>query len=208
MNDTDDLIAQLATSGAAQVEGALWRFALPLVFAALFCAAILLLTLGQPFAAVEIYGPVPLIVKWAFSLPLVIGGALALHALGQPGRNCARRLGFLAVPFIFAAVLLVLDILSASEASSGATWTSCLTAMATLSPVGFAAAIIATRWLAPTDLRKAGFAAGIFGGGLAMSAYSPFCPELGMVFMTLYYCLPVAVMAAIGWIAGPRLLRW
>ena len=50
--------------------------------------------------------------------------------------------------------------------------------------------------------------AGLFGGALSMTAYAPFCPELGMTFMTLYYCLPILVMAGIGWMFGPRLLRW
>lgn len=67
---------------------------------------------------------------------------------------------------------------------------------------------MATRWLAPTELRKAGAVAGIFGGSVAMSAYAPFCPELGMLFMTAFYILPILVMAGIGWLTGPKLLRW
>jgi len=184
------------------------HFVLPLGLAFLFCGAILLLVLGQPFLALDLYGPVPLMVKWVFSLPLVIGGALALYALGHPGRQTSRHLGVLCLPFLFLGLLLAINLLTTTAPTSGASWTNCLTAMATLSPIAFAAAIIATRFLAPTRLKLAGMVAGLFGGGVAMTAYSPFCPELGMVFMLLYYVLPVIVMAVIGWFAGPRLLRW
>ena len=40
------------------------------------------------------------------------------------------------------------------------------------------------------------------------TAYAPFCPEHGAGFFILFYCGPTALLAGLGWLAGPRLLRW
>ena len=46
------------------------------------------------------------------------------------------------------------------------------------------------------------------GGAVAMAVYSPYCPERGALFMAVFYCLPILAMAGLGWLLGPRLLRW
>jgi hypothetical protein len=208
MSNTDDLIASLAAQGATPAPHVLRRFLAPLIVVAAANAMFWLVLLGEPFAAVESYGPVPMIVKWGFSLPLVIGSAAALYALGKPGHSTRARVLLLTVPFALAAVVLIIDLAIGGGSFPGATWDRCLLAMGTFGPICFAGAIVATRWLAPTELRKAGAVAGIFGGSVAMSAYAPFCPELGMAFMTAFYILPILAMSAIGWLAGPKLLRW
>ncbi len=208
MSNTDDLIANFAAQGAEPPPHVLRRFVLPLIAVSAISAAFWLLLLGEPFTAAERYGPLPMIAKWGFSLPLVFGSAYALLAMGKPGQAVQGRLLFLAIPFAAAAALLVVDLSNGGGGFPGETWDRCLLAMGTFGPLCFAGAIVATRWLAPTELRKAGAVAGIFGGSVAMSAYAPFCPELGMAFMTTFYILPILIMAGIGWLAGPKLLRW
>ncbi|GAA0277581.1 hypothetical protein GCM10009127_17990 [Alteraurantiacibacter aestuarii] len=208
MKTTDDLIASLARQGAATMPFAKQRFVLPLLAVSVLCAAAMLALLGAPFRPTQLHGIGPMVVKWGFSLPLVTGAVLALYGLGRPGRTERGPLTFVWVPFLAVAVLLAIDIADPSGSFPGQTWRQCLLAMGAMSPLAFAGAIIAARWLAPTQLRRAGMAAGLFGGGVAMSAYAPFCPELGMIYMAVFYCLPILVMAAIGWLLGPRLLRW
>jgi len=41
-----------------------------------------------------------------------------------------------------------------------------------------------------------------------MTAYAPFCPGEGALYFVTFYLLPILAMAGIGWLAGPRLLRW
>jgi len=208
MSSTDDLIAGLAAEGAAPAPHASRRFVMPLAIVAAINAAFWLVLLGEPFSAVDIHGPRPMIVKWGFSLPLVFGSASALYALGKPGQSAQARVLFLTIPFVLATAVLAVDLAIGDNGFPGETWDRCLIAMGTFGPLCFAGAIMATRWLAPTELRKAGCVAGIFGGSVAMSAYAPFCPELGMLFMTAFYILPILALAGIGWLAGPKLLRW
>lgn len=208
MKHTDDLITDLAARGAAPSPHAARRFVTPLVLVSLLCAFAMLSLLGAPFLTIPSHGIGPMAVKWGFSLPLVLGAALALYALGQPGRDAGWRLAFLAIPFILTLLLLAADLALAEQVFPGRTWQTCLAAMACMSPLAFGGAIIATRWLAPTDLRRAGLVAGLFGGGVAMTAYAPFCPELGMAYFATFYLLPILAMAGLGWLLGPKLLHW
>ena len=208
MTNTDDLITSLAADGATAPAHSLRRFLLPLIAVSLVNALLLLLILGEPFAAIAQYGIGPMVVKWGFSLPLAFGAAYALHALGKPGVNAKNRILFLALPFIAAGVLLGVDLANNGGMFPGRTWAQCLAAMGVFSPVCFAGAVLAARWLAPTELRKAGGVAGLFGGGMAMTCYAPFCPELGMLYMFSFYVLPIMAMAGLGWLFGPKLLRW
>ncbi|WP_338244518.1 DUF1109 domain-containing protein [Aurantiacibacter hainanensis] len=208
MRQTETLIDSLAHEGGAPPAGALARFAGPLVVAALLCALGVSLVLEGAFSSSAINGYAPIFVKWGFSIALVLLSGSALWAIGHPGKRTGGALIALSVPFILVAILLALDLAVGERTFPGETWRRCLSAMTIMSPLAFAGAIMATRWLAPTNLRLAGLAAGLFGGAVAMTAYSPYCPELGMAYMAVFYCLPILAMAGIGWMIGPRLLRW
>ncbi len=208
MTGTDDLIADLAQQGAGPGPHTKRRFFVPLAVVSLLCGIVLVAILGMPFQAVPYVGISPYVMKWAFSLVLVVGGALALHALCKPGRDARLQMRLLALPFVVVALFTVIEVLMLEPRFPGVTWLRCLAAMALLSPLAFTGAIVAARWLAPTDLHSAGLAAGLFGGGVAATAYAPFCPELGALYMLTFYCMPILVMGAIGWLCGPRLLRW
>lgn len=208
MTTTDDLLDRLSADGAATAGKPRLVFGGWLLGAALLCAAGVSLLLTEAFYSVELYGLGPMVAKWGFSLSLILFCVLALRMLGKPGRNSGVLLALLALPFVPVAALLALELSTVGPMMDGPTWPRCLLAMAIMSPIGFAGAVLAVRSMAPTRLHSAGLVAGLFGGALAMTAYAPFCPELGMTFMTLYYCLPILLMAGIGWMFGPRLLRW
>lgn len=208
MTGTEKLIADLASKGAAASPYAMRRFVMPLVIVSLLSALALLAMLEPPFGSVGLHGIWPMAVKWGFSLPLVIASALALHSLSKPGRKSASHSALLALPFIALLVLLMAELATGDASMPASGWERCLAAMGIFGPLAFAGAIIAARWMAPTNLRSAGFVAGLFGGGVAMSAYAPFCLGEGMIYMALFYGLPIAAMAGAGWLLGPRLLRW
>lgn len=208
MTNTEDLIDQLAAESALAPAPYALSFALPILAAMLACAAGVLLVLEGPFASVEAHGIGPLMVKWGFSLALLALCAPALWVLGKPGRTTRWVLAAITLPFIPIAALLVYELALAGPMLGAETWWRCLLAMAIMSPLAFAGAIYALRALAPTNPQSAGLVAGLFGGAVAMTAYAPFCPERGMMFMTIFYCLPMLAMGGIGWLAGARLLRW
>lgn len=212
MTNTNDLIAALSDDlsgkGLANRGTGAMRFATVLAAAFALCICAILLWLQNPFAAYANSGFEPLYFKLAFSLSLLLFAPVALWVLGRPGREAHWMLGALSVPFVALTMLFIGDLAGDAQPLFRGTWRTCLTAMLTLSPLAFGGAVMAVRQLAPTNLRLAGFVAGVFGGGVAMTAYTPFCPERGLDYMMAFYCLPILTMAAIGFLAGPRLLRW
>lgn len=68
-----------------------------------------------------------------------------------------------------------------------------------------------TLWLrqgAVTDLRRAGWLVGLGAGAFGTFAYSLHCPSDSVHYIALWYSLALALCAAIGRLAVPRLLRW
>lgn len=208
MERTEDLIARLAAAPSAKRGTMLQHFVLPLLLACVLCIGATALVLDDPFPTYHLRGWLPMIVKWGFSVSLLLVATLALNVLGRPGRPSGLMLASLLLPFAFVGYFALPALLLGDLPWPGVAWERCLIAMAIMSPIGFAAAITATRWLAPTDTRGAGMVAGFFGGALAMTAYAPFCPGEGALYFVTFYLAPILIMAGIGWLAGPRLLRW
>lgn len=208
MTTIDSLLDRLADESAQPPAGMAWRFALPLLVVMLACALGVALVLDGAFASVASDGAGPITVKWGFSIAVLLLCGGALWVLGKPGRPSRWAVAALAIPFVPVVALLGLELSLAGPRLYGETWAQCLAAMLVMSPVAFAGAVWAMRALAPTNLRQAGLVAGLFGGAVAMTAYAPFCPERGMLYMAVFYCLPMLAMAGIGWLAGPKILRW
>jgi hypothetical protein len=90
----------------------------------------------------------------------------------------------------------------------GETWLSCPTNVVALSLPALAGALWALRGLAPTQLRAAGFNAGLLAGALGAMGYSLVCPEVSATFVAVWYSLGVLLTGLLGAVLGPRLLRW
>ena len=90
----------------------------------------------------------------------------------------------------------------------GHSWHACPWRVALLGLPILAAAIIGVRRLAPTRLRAAGAATGLFAGAAGAAAYSLSCGETSVAFLATWYLLGVLVVAGLGWLIGPRMLRW
>lgn len=208
MNTTDDLIAKLAAEPARPARARALAFGVPLAAAVALGFVLLIFVLGDPFADVTRRGAGPLAAKWAFSGLLMCSCAAALYQLGHPDRRAGWLLAVPVLPFAVFALLAVAELVGVMAPFPGATWATCLMAMAVLSPLGFGAAVLALRSLAPVHQDEAGFVAGLFGGALAATAYAPFCPESGAIYYLVFYGLPMLTMAGLGWLLGPRVLRW
>ncbi|MGE6919250.1 NrsF family protein [Achromobacter kerstersii] len=73
---------------------------------------------------------------------------------------------------------------------------------------GLAAALWALRTLAPTRLRFAGFAAGIFAGAQGVLGYVLIGPDDAYLFVAMWYTLGVLLTGFIGMLLGSKVLRW
>lgn len=66
----------------------------------------------------------------------------------------------------------------------------------------------AVRGMAPTQPAAAGFATGLFAGGVAATVYGLHCAENTFTFVALWYSLGVLSLAALGALVGRWALRW
>lgn len=212
--NTDDL-ATLLSTGAERIDPrAPVRRAIAAVAAGLLAAALLMAawlgvrpTLGQDL-------PVPMFwVKFAFVAWLAAGGWMAVVRLARPGVRLAR------VPLALATAVGAMWLLAAlalagadaprrAELVFGQTWSACPLNIAVLSLPIFAAALWGMKGFAPTRLRWAGAAAGLFAGAAGAAVYAFHCPELAAPFLGIWYVLGMLVPAALGALIGPRVLRW
>lgn len=152
-------------------------------------------------------------VKLAAMVAIAAGAALSLFALSRPDGSSGRGLvvSMLVAGLVLAAGLVVLAIAPSdmrTETLLGHSWNRCVPrVMAAALPV-FAASILVLRAMAPTRLRLAGFAAGLFAGAAGAAVYSLSCTETSLTFLAVWYQGAVLIVALLGALMGPRLLRW
>ena len=61
---------------------------------------------------------------------------------------------------------------------------------------------------APQTPRVAGALAGLAAAGIAATLYASNCPDNSPLFVASWYPLATLIVAAVGALAGDRLLRW
>lgn len=209
---TQSLIEMLAKgAGPAPQAPVLLRLA-PVVALGLIASAL--------FALVSM-GSIP-VAMWATQAPwlkLMYGGSLALAAgwlTARLSRPVARTYWPVrAVLAVFSSILALGALTLVTSAPDqrmaalfGETWLSCPTNVVALSLPALAGALWALRGLAPTQLRAAGFNAGLLAGALGAMGYSLVCPEVSATFVAVWYSLGILLTGLLGAVLGPRLLRW
>ncbi|MFT0172697.1 DUF1109 domain-containing protein [Paraburkholderia mimosarum] len=211
---TDDLINLLAT-GVMRVDRkvALRRFAraLPLGFAGSVVLMSVVFGVRHDLWSVA-HTPI-FWAKLAFPFGVALAAALAVSRLGRPGLRGGYAWALVALPFVavLAAAWLVLGDAQPAQRVPlvlGLTWRTCPFNIVLLSVPTFAAVFWAVRGLAPTNLRAAGAASGLFASALATIAYCLHCPEMSPAFWSVWYAIGMLLPAGAGAWLGPRLLRW
>jgi hypothetical protein len=211
---TSDLVDLLARDTApVSSNAAARRLGAALVIALGGAMMVLLAVLGlNPQLAATAWLPL-FWVKIAFVAGVAIAGGLAARRLAIPG---ARLTG---VPLAHAAPLVAIWLIAATILAAaapgeriplllGETWRVCPFNITMLSVPGFFAMLWAMKGLAPTRLRLAGAAAGLFAAGAATLVYTLHCPELAPPFLGTWYVLGMAIPTIAGGVVGPRVLRW
>ena len=84
----------------------------------------------------------------------------------------------------------------------------CLMMVPLLSIAPLAALLLAMRAGAPQNPGIAGALAGAAAAGVAATLYAANCPDDSPLFVASWYPLATIIVAAIGAVAGARLLRW
>jgi hypothetical protein len=84
----------------------------------------------------------------------------------------------------------------------------CLVAIPLLSLPPLAAALIGLRHGAPTRPALTGAIAGMLSAGLAATLYASHCTDDSPLFVATWYTIATALVAAIGGLAGAKVLRF
>lgn len=211
---TDDLIDALASDAGRAQRPPQRRLALVAGLGALAALVLVLAWLRtRPDLMPAMRGGM-FWMKAAYTAALGVAGYLAIERLARPGGS-GRRGWFLggAVLGLFALLGVVQammspDIQMALRMLRGHSWNVCSRNILTLSLPMLALGLWTVRGMAPTRPVLAGFATGLFSGGVAATVYGLHCPEHTFTFVALWYSLGVLLTAALGALIGRWALRW
>jgi len=211
---TDTLIDLLATGAGTAQRHAVTRRFLAAVGSGTAGALLLLLAVFGVNPVLRDYLTLPQYwMKVAFTFALAAGGFQLSRRFARPGVPAGAAvwsvlLPMLAMWILAAVVLLGADASARSHLILGDSWNVCPFNIAFLSAPAFIATIWAMRGLAPTESRSAGAAAGLCAGALGAAVYCLFCPELAAPFLAIWYVIGILIPSVVGFLLGPRLLRW
>jgi hypothetical protein len=209
---TDSLIDLLATGAGPAPSHVVLRRLLPMAGLGVLVSAVLSLALFGPIPSSMYATPAP----W---IKLLYCGGLAAAAAWLVGRLAvpvARLTGpqravtavVLGMAMLGAAVLAVAPASEHRELVLGHSWLKCPWTVALMAVPGLAGLLWALRGLAPTQPRRAGFAAGLMAGALSASGYALACTEVSPTFVSIWYTFGILLSAGLGAWLGPRVLRW
>ena len=211
--DTDQLIRTLAADNAHRARPVGFLLALALLSAAPVSVAMFLAGLGvRPDVMTAMHNPF-FDLKFAVTLALALSAMTVSLHLSRPEASLRGWAWLLLIP----AGLLVGGIASEMMLPQrlpmmtrlvGNNAPVCMTAIPLMSLPLLAAALIGLRHGAPTRPAVAGGIAGLLSAGLAATLYASHCTDDSPLFVATWYPLATALVAAIGALAGPRVLRF
>jgi hypothetical protein len=210
---TEDLVRTLATDHGHRPPPL--RLSLWLAIAlGLLLGAVLFWTMLGPRPDIALAARDPrFILKFVVTLALAVSAAGLLLRLVRPGASAGRWTSAL----LIGPVLLGLGILYELASVPASTWIPrligtnarlCLSSIPLLAAPTLAALLWAMRAGAPTRPALAGALAGLVAGGLGAALYAAHCIDDSPLFVVTWYGLAIALVTAIGFAAGSRLLRW
>lgn len=211
---TDDLIAMLSRGDiAAATASPRAQFGAALGWGAFGATLLLAVFLGVRPDLLETAVLPMFWIKLAFPALLLALALPAAQRLARPGGRLHRLPGaavgvVVAMWVLAAASLLAAQPEARAELLLGDTWLECPASIGLLAVPAFVVLFRTMREFAPTELRRAGAAAGFSAGTLGAVVYSLHCHELAAPFVATWYLLGMLIPAALGWVLGPRLLRW
>lgn len=211
---TEDLVAWLAADAApVSHRTQARRFVVTLALGAGVALLMMLVLLG-PRPDLGQAATLPMFwLKLAFPACLVLAAAMAVQRLGHPGMRLGRLAIGVVAPVAVIWLLSAIILMNAAPGGRsaliwGATWKECPLSIAALSIPALLAAFWAVRQLAPTRVRLAGAAAGLFAGAAGALVYALHCPEMEAPFLGVWYVVGMLIPTAAGAMLGPRWLRW
>ncbi len=151
--------------------------------------------------------------KFVVTIALAATACAVVFRIGRPDASL-RLWGWtlLAAPILLlAAVAAEMAVMPADSWSArmiGHNARFCLTLIPLLSIGPLACFLFALRHGAPEKPGAAGAVAGLAASGIAATFYASNCTDDSPLFVMLWYPVAIAMVTAVGYILGKRLLRW
>jgi hypothetical protein len=211
--DTDQLIRTLAADNARRPQSVGLVLALALLAAAPLSIVMFFMILGvRPDVMTAMHNPF-FDLKFVVTLALAISAMIVSLHLSRP-EAFLRGWGWL--------LLIPVGILVAGIGSEmmlpqrlpmmtrlvGHNWLVCMTSIPLLSIPLLAGSLIGLRHGAPSRPAAAGAIAGMMSAGLGATLYASHCADDSPLFVITWYSIATAAVAAVGALAGPRVLRY
>ncbi|WNJ88853.1 DUF1109 domain-containing protein [Bosea sp. 685] len=211
---TNDLISLMAASHQPVDTGWLRRATGIAALAALaVTVGLVLVTLGTRPDLARAWMTLPVIAKAMFGAGVATIALVLFQRSLRPGLKAARLLPMLAIPLLLVTGWALLSLNQApveqwSALVFGRYWRACLIAVPLYALCPLVVLLLLARRGAPTNGRLTGACAGLASAGLAAVAYSLHCPDDTAPFLATWYTLAIAIMACLGALTFPRLIRW
>lgn len=189
------------------------RGRLVLTFVAGLAAAVLIVVVGIGVRPDIGAAHLPILLKALFSAAASASVLPLALRLSKPGRPLGRRL-FAVLAFVGIAIAATAIALAGEppgqrmQAWLGGGFPWCLVLIPLLAAPTAALLVWFMRVFAPTRLTLTGAAIGGLAGGVGAMAYAMYCPVDSVAFVTTWYVVAIGLCAAIGALAGTRILRW
>jgi hypothetical protein len=211
--ETDQLIRTLAADSTQRARPVGFVLALALLSAAPVSLAMFFAELGvRPDVMTAMRNPF-FDLKFAVTLALAISAvAVSLH-LSRPEVSLKGWAWLLLIPAGFLALgigseMMMPQRLPMMTRLVGSNSKVCMTAIPLMSLPLLAAALVGLRHGAPARPAVAGAVAGLLSAGLAATLYASHCTDDSPLFVATWYTIATALVAAIGALAGSRMLRF
>ena len=211
--DTDQLIRTLAADNTHRARSVGFVLMLGLLAAAPVSLLIFFAELGvRPDVMTAMHNPF-FDLKFAVTIALAISAiAVSLH-LSRPEASLRGFGWWLLIPagLLAAGVggeMMMPQRVPVMTRLVGSNSRVCLTAVPAMALPLLAGALIGLRHGAPSRPAVAGAIAGLLSSGLAATVYAAHCTDDSPLFVATWYTLAAALMAAIGALAGSRMLRF
>ncbi|HEV7880167.1 DUF1109 domain-containing protein [Bradyrhizobium sp.] len=211
--DTDRLIQTLAADNEHRERPVGTVLAMSLLVAAPFSLVMFFTELGmRPDVRIAMRNPffdLKFLVTLALALPAM---AIAIH-LSRPEVSLRGWAWLMLIPVGLLGIgiggeMMMPQRLPMMTRLVGSNSRTCLTAIPLLALPLLAAALLALRHGAPARPAVAGAFAGLLSAGLAATLYASHCTDDSPLFVATWYTLATALVAAIGALAGSRVLRF
>jgi hypothetical protein len=211
--ETEQLIRTLAADSTHRARPVGFVLAIALLAAAPVSVAIFFAGLGvRPDVMTAMHNPF-FNLKFVETLALAISAiALSLH-LSRPEASLRGWAWLLLIPVGILAAAIAGEMMLPQRVPMmtrliGNNSRVCMTAIPLMSLPLLGGALIGLRHGAPTRPAVAGAVAGLVSAGLAATLYASHCTDDSPLFVATWYTIATALMAAMGALAGSKILRF